>query len=83
MQDAHLHQTGRFFPRVLGRIGVKLDGKVVGDKAQKEAIERGQKVSAIARKLCWSDKRLAIFKRIVVDEIEMVNVATPVLEEHR
>jgi len=45
----------------------RLGGKPVGDKAQKEAAERKQEVLTIARKLCWSDERLKMFKQVVIE----------------
>ena len=45
----------------------KLGGKLVGEKARKEKAERAHKVWAIAKKLRWSDKRLTMFKQVVVE----------------
>ncbi len=45
----------------------KLGGKYVGDRAQKEAHDRAQEVAAIAKKLRWSDERLASFQQAIVD----------------
>ena len=41
--------------------------RVVGGSALKETRERAEKVLAIAKKLNWSDERLAAFKQIIAD----------------
>jgi hypothetical protein len=66
LQRPRLH-TAIFFQVWLDEEIAKLGGKVVGDKAQKEVRDRAQKVSAIAKKLRWSNKRLTLFKQLVVD----------------
>jgi hypothetical protein len=66
LRRPRLH-TAIFSQALLDDELAKLGVKPAGDKAQKEAAERAQQVSAIARKHHWSDERLASFKQAVVD----------------